>query len=156
RGKSIVIEAAVGEQVGTATLHLRKCSAQASLLRDWEGDPSGEMEVSVTTLDLLIAQYGIPQFLKIDVEGSESQILRGLSHRVPIMTVEYLCKDRCVTLARESVSLLCQFGPIEINATGEEEHTLLFPTWLTPEAFLMRFPECVAPHSYGDMIVRAI
>jgi len=154
--KSIVIEGAVSEQVGTATLHLREGSVLASLLPDWEGNPNGEIEVNVTTLDSLIAQYGMPQFLKIDAEGSESQILRGLSHRVPIMTVEYHCNDRCVALARESVSLLCQFGSIEINATGEEEHTLLFPTWLTPETFLERFPECVAPHSYGDMIVRAI
>jgi FkbM family methyltransferase len=154
--KSIVIESALSERVGTATLHLRESSGQASLLSDWEGDPSGEIEVSVTTLDMLIEQYGIPQFSKIDVEGSENQVLQGLSHRVPIMTVEYHCNDRGVALARESISLVCQFSPIELNATGEEEYALLFPTWLTPETFLMRFPACVAPHSYGDMIIRTI
>ena len=48
-----------------------------------------------------------------------------------------------------------QFGPIEINATCEENHYLLFPAWPKSDEFLKRFPDCVAPHTYGDLIIRA-
>ena len=35
--------------------------------------------VPVTTLDALIAEHGPPRFVKIDVEGHEAEVLRGLS-----------------------------------------------------------------------------
>ena len=41
--------------------------------------------VSVITLDDLIAQYGEPAFCKIDVEGYELEVLRGLSR--PLRTL---------------------------------------------------------------------
>ena len=39
--------------------------------------------VPATTLDELIAAYGIPAFVKIDVEGMEHEVLAGLSQPVP-------------------------------------------------------------------------
>ncbi len=42
-------------------------------------DPSGAMEVSVTSLDILVdkEQLRLPSVLKIDVEGAEYDVLRG-------------------------------------------------------------------------------
>jgi FkbM family methyltransferase len=36
------------------------------------------IRLPVTTLDLLVAKYGKPSFVKIDVEGSEQEVLSGL------------------------------------------------------------------------------
>lgn len=44
--------------------------------------------VAMTTLDALIGQYGSPGLVKIDVEGYEEAVMRGLSHKVPLLVFE--------------------------------------------------------------------
>jgi hypothetical protein len=50
--------------------------------------PTKTIQVPITTLDKLIAQHGIPSFIKIDVEGAELDVIRGLSMKVPLVSVE--------------------------------------------------------------------
>lgn len=49
----------------------------------------GKIPVSVTTLDKLIEEYGLPSFVKIDVEGYELEVLKGLSRPVEYISLEY-------------------------------------------------------------------
>ncbi|MGH7118514.1 MAG: FkbM family methyltransferase [Acetobacteraceae bacterium] len=151
-----VIQAAVGDHEGTAELHLRQSSGIASLLEDWEGTPTGVIDVPLTTLDRIIAKHGIPRLCKVDVEGAELQVLRGLSHRIPLMTLEYHTDERCAALARECIARLSELGTIEINATGEEEASMIFPRWLSAAVFMEAFPGITHPHYYGDLLVRAL
>jgi FkbM family methyltransferase len=44
--------------------------------------------VTTTTLDKLIAEHGVPFFVKIDVEGHEPNVLRGLRQPVPYLSFE--------------------------------------------------------------------
>src|SRR5262249_52533991 len=64
-------------------------------------------EVSVTTLDALIAAHGQPAFIKLDNEGFEAEALAGLSQPVPALSFEFTtiqrgvaraCLSRCVAL----------------------------------------------------------
>jgi FkbM family methyltransferase len=45
--------------------------------------------IEIVTLDTLIARYGRPHFIKIDVEGFELQVLSGLSAPVPALSFEF-------------------------------------------------------------------
>jgi hypothetical protein len=154
--RSIVIENAVSGHAGATMLHLKESSGQASLLSDWQGIPRGELKVDVTTFDNLIADFGVPQFAKIDVEGAEPNVLSGLSHRIPVVTLEYHCDERGAEHARHCVDLLLRQGSVEINFTGQERYELLLSSWLRPSEFMKRFPDCTGQHFYGDMIVRAV
>lgn len=49
---------------------------------------SKEYLVDVVTLDMLIKQYGIPYYIKIDVEGYELNVLKGLTSCVNLISFE--------------------------------------------------------------------
>jgi FkbM family methyltransferase len=46
-------------------------------------------QVEVTTLDSLIGRFGLPAFVKVDVEGFELQVVRGLSRSVAAVSLEF-------------------------------------------------------------------
>ncbi|MFA5714366.1 MAG: FkbM family methyltransferase [Candidatus Paceibacterota bacterium] len=50
---------------------------------------NNEQKVMVTTLDKLIDEFGMPDFIKIDVEGCELQVLQGLSKPVKELCFEF-------------------------------------------------------------------
>lgn len=45
-------------------------------------------KVETTTIERLIEAHGVPYFIKIDVEGHESEALRGLRRPVPFLSFE--------------------------------------------------------------------
>ena len=51
------------------------------------------VNVTMTTLDALIAEYGTPSYIKIDVEGSELSVIKGLSVSVPLLSFESILPD---------------------------------------------------------------
>lgn len=67
-----------------------------------------QITIRITTLDAIIRQFGMPVFCKIDVEGYELEVLKGLSHPVQYMSLEYTvpeqtdrlikCIERCLEL----------------------------------------------------------
>ena len=67
--------------------------------------------VSTITLDQLIMKYGIPGFIKIDVEGWEEKVLKGLTQKVPFLSFEALLPqgkeqlDHCLNLIEQLDSL---------------------------------------------------
>lgn len=89
------------------------------------------LRVRTVTADALIAQYGIPAFIKIDVEGGEPAVLDGLSTAVPALSFEYLpgaidevraCVERLTALARPR--------RYEFNWSVGETYELASAEWL--------------------------
>jgi FkbM family methyltransferase len=115
-----IVATAVGTSRGRTVLYASSATPTVSTTAaDWvtevkEGDSrfasirwDARVGVAVATLDDLIARYGKPKFCKIDVEGSELTVLRGLSHALPALSFEFLpvsiertfaCIDHLVSL----------------------------------------------------------
>lgn len=98
--KVVVMHCALGERAGEATLHMCDNAATISTLSQEWMDKSRfacyiynrEERVSVITLDMLIAMFGKPSLIKIDAEGYDHIILRGLNIAVDAVRFEYVCE----------------------------------------------------------------
>ena len=149
-----VIQKIVSDHSGTKQLHLKQATGQASLLSDWQGIAIGTIEVEATTLDCLIQQYGKPFFIKIDVEGAESQVLRGLSHDVPFITIEYHGDQRGKDQVGECLGLLARTDP-KITRRVRKVMSCSCPNGWGPMNLCGSFRNASAQHFYGDLIIRA-
>jgi FkbM family methyltransferase len=102
--------AAAGAAPGAARLLVEDdsdASVLASLSTEWVDRTSSEW-IEVTTLQMLIAQYGMPQFCKIDVEGYEPEALAGLETPVRAFSFEFTPERREATAA--CIELLLALG----------------------------------------------
>jgi FkbM family methyltransferase len=94
-----LISAASGSKVTTENIHRSNSHTIASMNKSWieevkksdrfTGESWNETEtISVTTLDLIIKDNFIPDYIKIDVEGYELEVLKGLTYPVTNISFE--------------------------------------------------------------------
>jgi FkbM family methyltransferase len=131
-----LVTAAAGSRCGRALLHVNRanptvCTLSAEFVRAARGAPGWEgqewdahIEVPVVTLDRLVATHGAPRFVKIDVEGSEPEVLRGLTCRVPALSFEFTTIRR--QAARDCLALLQRLGDYRFDVALGESQQLEF------------------------------
>jgi FkbM family methyltransferase len=51
---------------------------------------SDNRQINTDTLDNMISKYGKPNFIKIDVEGYEIEVLKGLSSQIDFISIEFV------------------------------------------------------------------
>jgi FkbM family methyltransferase len=103
---------------------------------------AAQRSVTTTTLDRLIADYGVPFFIKIDVEGHEIHVLRGLHQRVPFLSFEVnLPEFQCEGLeCVELLGSLCADGCF--NYVTDCREGLVLDRWLGPADFARVLANC--------------
>jgi FkbM family methyltransferase len=140
--------AAVGAHVGEVELRVSRAHPTVSSGNaDWQEHMAREPafrrvrwdrveRVPGTTLDELIARHGTPTFCKIDVEGMEAEILRGLSQPLARLSVEVLAE--APDAAAACVDRLAALGDYRFNlAEGEAGH-FAWPNWCDGPTALTR------------------
>ena len=117
----------------------------------WEGTA----EVNMTTLDALVAEYGEPSFIKIDVEGFELEVLKGLTKPVKMLSFEYTVPERAAQLLA-CLRRIAEINPqAECNYSVSENLIWALPQWESIDALLKRVetPTFLAT-DFGDIYVR--
>src|SRR5258707_14119945 len=100
----ILITKGLGAEVGTKQFHISNLSITSSFSDEWisavkngrfkNSQWDKTVDVEMTTLDNLISKHGVPAFIKIDVEGYELEVLRGLTKPIKMISFEYTVPEQ--------------------------------------------------------------
>lgn len=127
---------------GFSTIHIASYHSISSMSQEFITESKKERfqdynwnnqrQIQTDTLDNLIEKYGRPKFIKIDVEGYELNVLKGLSHPIEFISIEFnpeLCKEtvKCIEYLEElNNDCLYNYG------YRNDEH-FKFENWISKE-----------------------
>ncbi len=126
-----ILEKAVGKTIGNMTLEVNsKMPTISTMAKHWKNGRFSNQKwdqiisVEVTTLDHLIKIYGLPNYIKIDVEGFELDVLLGLSQKAGIISFEFTSEflDQSI----KCLSHLKKIGYSEFNLSIGESRKFFF------------------------------
>lgn len=139
-GHVILLPAAVAAVDGQQTLYVNSKNPTVSTLspafmieaegtEGWLGQSwDDSVTVPCLTLDRLIGAFGLPAFIKIDVEGFEDEVLGGLTQAVPALSFEFTTIARDVAL--RCLERLMHIGNYKFDVALGETQTLTFNGWI--------------------------
>ncbi len=110
------------------------------------------LSIKVITLDYMIEQFGLPVFCRIETDGEETEVLRGLNYAIPAITFNFHSYNPKRTT--ELIRRLLALGDYEFNWC--EEYTLKFrsDTWLSAKELNTSITENQGKHLTGDIYAR--
>jgi FkbM family methyltransferase len=159
-----VINKALGASEGEAQMMISNADTISSLSNEWvqavrdsgrfsEFRWDKKQAVSLTTLDRLVEQYGMPAFIKIDVEGFEHEVIQGLSKPVKTLSLEFT--PECIDATFKCVSHLERLGDIRLNYSMEESMKLALSEWTTSQELIDVLSKFRGNNrTFGDVYVR--
>jgi FkbM family methyltransferase len=162
----VIVPSAVGATTGQSVMYLSKSTPTVSSLSpDWirsmKVTPGFkkvrwdvEIKVNITTLDALIIEFGLPVYTKIDVEGFELEVLRGLHQPLSMISFEYL--PAASQRAQACINRINELGTYQFNWTIRERTRFVSSSWIDGgqmEKIIAGMPEY---HPSGDIYCRLI
>ena len=161
--KIAVVEKAIFGRAGVQEMLISDANQLSSLSAGWTralqqsrrfGDIFWERRsvVETITLDRAIAEFGRPDFLKVDVEGVEYEVLKKLTVRIPCICFEYALPE-----SRENL-LLClnhldSLGYAAYNISWDNKSFLL-PSWVTSREAIDFLAKNFERYSCGNIYAR--
>jgi FkbM family methyltransferase len=152
----IIVGKALSDRNSVETMWIDKPgSAMNTLSKKWaetlQADPkrfgqsldfAQQKTIATTTLEDLIGEHGVPFFIKIDVEGYEALVLRGLKQPVPCLSFEVNLPE-FLSEGRECVNSLGSLDAEgEFNYVVDCQQGFALARWVREKDFLAVFNAC--------------
>lgn len=159
-----IISAAVGDKLGTSNIHIcdeanyistlsDKWMKESSFAKDWKWNRTEQIQI--VTLDSMIERYGRPDFCKIDVEGSEKEVLSGLS--TPLSAISFEFTGKCfrpeVVFCMER---LAHLGNFHFNFSQGENWSFAMQDWSLQTETLTQLDSLSDSDFWGDVYAKLL
>ena len=155
-----IVGSAVGAKVGNGELIMSVHNDLIASLSDKyvnesrfakDFDESKTQQVSITTLDELIGKYGTPKFCKIDVEGFELEVLKGLSQPLHYVSLEFA--KEFLDETEKCTQLLAGLGAKKFNFSEGDSLVLFSTEWFTLTELMDKMRTFQNNDFWGDVYV---
>ncbi|HVO74045.1 MAG TPA: FkbM family methyltransferase [Ignavibacteriaceae bacterium] len=112
----------------------------------------GVEKIKVTTLEKLFRQYGIPKFCKIDVEGFESEVFKGM--KKPARYIAFEFNKLLLGDTLKSLDILKSIGNSRCNFIKYEIMNLVLDKWIPIREFRENLSSFINPDIWtGEILV---
>jgi len=158
-----VLQAAVGETNGVAELQISdRKDKMSSLSTEWReavskgnqdyiGLWNRKLKVPMITLDSLVQKYGLPFYIKVDVEGYEEQVLQALSTCPPLLSFEFNTTFLDTTLRTLDNKI---FDQASFNYTLIDPVKFELESWVNRDALKNTMLSLKSASGLGDIFAR--
>ncbi|HMM02884.1 MULTISPECIES: FkbM family methyltransferase [unclassified Dysgonomonas] len=141
--KITIVTEGVGAEESEKDFHISNANTISSFSEDWiksvkdgrfkEYNWNKTVKTKITTLDNIIKKFGTPVFIKIDVEGYELEVLKGLSSIIKYISFEYTVPEQ-TTKALNCIKRLESLNKsVEFNYSVGESMKLENSIWYNVE-----------------------
>lgn len=153
-----IIPQGLSDTTGNMTLYI--CSDATTISTFSEEWQHGRFEncvwdktvtVPVTTLDELIKTLGIPYYCKIDVEGFEQCVLKGLSQPIPFISFEFT--KELFKNSKLCIQHLVNLGYSLFNYALGETPQLVHKKWISAKQLVQEIEKNPDQLLWGDIYV---
>lgn len=111
-----------------------------------------KIEVQITTLDDLVAEFGIPRYCKIDVEGYEREVIKALSTKIGIISFEFTAEY--LEHSMEVVEMLIRLGYRQFNVTVGDHPEFQWAEWVPYYELIRALMLSTSQDLWGDIYAR--
>lgn len=155
----VIIQKGLGSKIGKLNLSVcEEAPTISTFSKKWKsGRFSGykwerKLTVPITTLDSLIDKFGTPKFCKIDVEGFELEVLKGLNSKIPFISFEFT--KEFLEDARLCINHVLFLGPARFNFSLGDKFQLNSRDWLDADQLLSQLKAVRDKNMWGDIYVK--
>ena len=160
-----VEECAMGDAPGKANLRICENSGVSTLTDRWyqelqrspihrEAKWIGEIEIEVVTMDTMAERHGVPDFLKVDVEGYDDRVLSGMSFLPRVLSFEFnrLMPD----IAKGCLEMKNLVAHYKFNYARGMDMRLALDTWISAQELWERLDDLAGEDEFGDVLARRL
>ena len=139
-----IVPKAVSDSKGISRIALSSFDGYTSMSNKWISrvEQSGRFRKSVTwtdwqdvettTLDSLISEYGVPHYLKVDVEGFETSVFRGLHTAISFLSFEFTWPET-IEETCSVIDMIDSLDKYEYNYVVEDSMEWQLKDWISGE-----------------------
>ena len=114
----IIEEIGLSDEESVKKFYISNSHVVSTISQDWITNSrftnvynwDNEIEINTTTLNKVIEKYGVPYFIKIDVEGYEYEVFMGLTKLLDDTYISFEWAEEQYSKINETVSYLKSLG----------------------------------------------
>jgi FkbM family methyltransferase len=153
-----VINNGIGSYKTKSMFYICEDNTKSSFIKDWNKKShenifkiKSSYEIDIITLDDLIERFGTPTFCKIDVEGFELEVLKGLNKPIKYLSFEFHKFN--IDYTKKCIKELKKLGKPVFKYYYSNNFNLLSKNWMSSKE-LIRSLKTKNNYSYGDIFVK--